>query len=203
LAISNFILATFNLITNHNNVFFRLIQLISLAFIVFIILIIVKSLILRDNLYKFAFIIPLSTNTKFKTEINTRSMSMSINRITYLEDLIEYDVCIFNDCHFRILEFSDILEIKHFLNELMEDQIYVVTFEFVYSFSTYNEEGPTINLSKPILITKNSNCRIISKFIQDRINDCINTYNLNESLIYSNNKDGSGVIVKYREVNLF
>ncbi|TLX82065.1 MAG: hypothetical protein E6L00_04750 [Thaumarchaeota archaeon] len=128
---------------------------------------------------------------------------MSINRITYFHDFLDHAICILNDPDINIFDFSDSLDVKHFLEELKEDQIYVVTFEFVYSFSTYNEEGPTINLSKPILITKNSNCRIISKFIQDRINDCINTYNLNESLIYSNNKDGSGVIVKYREVNLF
>ncbi|TLY78163.1 MAG: hypothetical protein E6K49_06300 [Gammaproteobacteria bacterium] len=204
MAISNFILATFNLITNHNNVFFRLIQLISLAFIVFIILIIVKSLILRDNLYKFAFIIPLSTNTKFKTEINTRSMSMSINRITYLEDLIEYDVCIFNDCHFRILEFSDILEIKHFLNELMEDQIYVVILEFLYSSLTYSEDSPTIILSKPILITKNSNPDILSKFIHERINVCINTYYLNDSLFYTGNKnDRPAVKITFNEIKIF
>ena len=204
LAVSNFILATFNLIGDPKNVFLRLIQLISLAFIVFVIIINLKLLIFGDNLYKFAFIIPLSTNIKFKTEINTRSMSISINRITYLEDFIEHDICIFNDCHFRILEFSDNLEIKDFLSELRDDQIYAVILEFVYSSLTYSDEGPTILLSKPIIITKNSNPDMLSKFIHDRINNCINTFYLDDSLFYTGNKnDRPGVIIKFNQINLF
>jgi hypothetical protein len=120
---------------------------------------------------------------------------MSINRITCLEDFIKYDVCIFNDCHFRFLEFSDNLEIKNFLSELIEDRIYVVNLEFVYSVLIYNENSPTINLSKPILIVKNSNPDILSKFIHERINNCIETFYLDDSLFYTGNKNDRPAVI--------
>jgi len=204
LAIANLILATLNLIVDPKNMNSRLIQLISLAFIAFVIIINLKLLIFGDNIYNLSFIIPLSTKIFNKTKINTRSMSISISRVSYLEELLKYDTCIFNDCHFRILEFSDNLEIKNFLSELEEDKIYVVILEFIYSFLTYNEEGPTINLAKPILVTKNSNPDILSKFIHERINDCINTFYLDDSLFYTGNKNDRPVVkIKYNEVILF
>lgn len=129
---------------------------------------------------------------------------MSINRITYFHDLIEHGIFIFNNPYISIFNFSDSLDVKHFLEELNEDQIYVVTFEFVYSFSTYDEEGPTINLSKPILVTKNSNPVTISNFIRSRINDCINIYCFDDTLIYSDKStNDTGVIVKYKKINIF
>jgi hypothetical protein len=116
-------------------------------------------------------------------------MSISINRITYLQNFFDYDICFFTDSHFKILEFSDNLEIKNFLSELKEDQIYVIILEFIYSTLTYDEEGPTINLSKPILLTKNSNPDMLSKFIHEKINECINKYYLDDSLFYTGNKN--------------
>jgi hypothetical protein len=166
--------------------FLRLIQLISLAFIIFIIILNIKLLIFGDSFYKLAFLIPLSISTKFKTD--SRFMSTSINRISYLEDFIKHDVCIFNNCQFRILEFSDSLDIKNFLSELKEDRFYVVFLEFVYSSLSYNEDTPTINLSKPIIINQNSNPDMISGFIHSKINECINTFYLDDSLFYTGNK---------------
>jgi hypothetical protein len=119
LAISKFLLATFNLITNHNNVFLRLIQLISLAFIVFIILINVKSLIFGDNLYKFAFIFPFS-----------------INKITYLDDIYSNEhpeIYYLRNSYINRLYILDYNEISDFLNNLDNDKIYVITFDFIIS----------------------------------------------------------------------
>src|SRR6266704_2333017 len=136
--------------------------------------------ILYDSIYTFSFIIPLSRiKTKPYNNYFNRNLSYSINRITYLED-------------------------KTILENLMQDKIYVVTFEFICSFTTYNEDAPTINLSKPIIITKNSNHQTISKFIYSRIDECVNTFYLEDSLIFNKNKeDGPGVIVKYQEINIF
>lgn len=103
-----------------------------------------------------------------------------------------------------ILEFSDNLEIKNFLEELKENQIYVVILEFMYSSLNYSEDSPTIILSKPIIITSNSNPDILSKFIHERINNCIETFYLNDSLFYTGNKnDRPGVIIKFNEINIF
>jgi hypothetical protein len=112
-------------------------------------------------------------------------MSYSINRITYLEDFFNHDICILINPDVTIFNFSDSLEVKHFLEDLREDKLYVVIFEFVTSFNTYNEDGPNIILSKPILITKNSNPQTISKFIHSRIDECINTFYLDDSLFFN------------------
>lgn len=129
---------------------------------------------------------------------------MSINRITYFHDFVNHDICIFNNYNFTILYFYDNFDFKIFLSELKEDQMYVVSFEFMYSLSTYDEEGPTINLSKPIILTKNSNPQLISKFINERIDNCIKSFYLDDSLFFNKNKDdGPGIIVKFNQINLF
>jgi hypothetical protein len=56
-------------------------------------------------------------------------MSFSINRITYLEDFFNHDICIlFFNPEVTMFNFSDSLEVKTFLENLSEDKIYVVTF---------------------------------------------------------------------------
>jgi hypothetical protein len=40
------------------------------------------------------------------------------------------------------------------------------------SWFTYEEDSPVISLSKPILITKNSNPRLISNFIKNQVRSC-------------------------------
>src|SRR6266567_87857 len=92
-----------------------------------------------------------------------------------------------------------------FLNiNILYDSIYTFSFIIICSFTTYNDDAPTINLSKPIIITKNSNHQTISKFIYSRIDECVNTFYLEDSLIFNKNKeDGPGVIVKYQEINIF
>lgn len=199
LAILNFIAATINLIDDHKSQEFRFIQLISLIFIIIIIIIDIKEL--TNSLYSLS-IIGLSINNNFKKLTNNRSIST--NRITYFHDLIPNDICILNNTDFTIFHFSDSLDVKHFLAKLNEDTIYIVNFEFVLSLAFYDSDGPTINLSKPILITKNSNPVIVSKFIHGRIQDCLNRFQLNYSYpVFDNTGDGPGVIVKFRKVTIF
>jgi hypothetical protein len=94
---------------------------------------------------------------------------MSISKITFLHEIIPNDIFILNNPYVNRLYFNDTIEINQFLNELKNDTVYVVTLEFVYSWLLYEEDGPIINLTKPILITKNSNPRVISNFIKNRI----------------------------------
>jgi len=49
------------------------------------------------------------------------------------------------------------------------DKTYVITFEFILSLLLFEEDSPVLILSKPILITKNSNPRIISNFIKNQV----------------------------------
>ena len=75
---------------------------------------------------------------------------------------------------------------------------------FKSSNLTYDEDSPVITLSKPILITRNSNPRTISKFIKERIDLMIDSYFLDDEILQNlGSDDGPGVLLKYREINLF
>jgi hypothetical protein len=91
---------------------------------------------------------------------------MSIKNITYLDQILENRLFIFNNLSIEWLHFSDYIEIKSFLDSLEIDKTYVITFDFIISWLSYDEDSPVINLSKPILITKNSNPRLIADFIK-------------------------------------
>jgi hypothetical protein len=71
----------------------------------------------------------------------------------------------------------------------------------------FEEDSPVLNLSKPILVTKNSNPRLISNFIKDRIRLACDTYYLDDTILEmiecSDNSDKPGVIIKYNEINIF
>jgi hypothetical protein len=125
---------------------------------------------------------------------------MSIKNITYLDQILENRLFIFNNPSIEWLHFSDYIEIKSFLDSLEIDKTYVITFDFIISWLSYDEDSPVINLSKPILITKNSNPRLIADFIKSRIILACDNYYLDDSII---DKDGLGVIVKYDQINLF
>jgi hypothetical protein len=126
---------------------------------------------------------------------------MSINKITFLEQF--YPIGIFNISNPESVNFyfSDWLEITKFLKGLENDTISVVSFEFILSWETYDNNSPIITLSKPILITKNSSPKIIAKFLQHRIHLTCEQFLLSEDSI--DNLQGPGVLVKYSPINLF
>jgi hypothetical protein len=110
-----------------------------------------------------------------------------------------------NNSYIDRFYFNDSIEIKHFLKNLEIDTVYVATLEFVYSEMLIDEEDPIILLSKPILITKNSNPTVISKFIIEKIRLVCDIYFLEDEILTckQGNKDGPGVIIKYSKINLF
>nr|AWX52927.1 hypothetical protein [Lactarius sp. (in: basidiomycete fungi)] len=129
---------------------------------------------------------------------------MSLNKITYLDQILENKILIISDPYTEIFYFNDSLEIHQFLERLEKDKVYVLSLEFILSWLSYDEDSPVITLSKPILITKNSNPRTISKFISERMNLMIDSYFLDDEIIQNlGSNDGPGVLLKYREINLF
>jgi hypothetical protein len=131
---------------------------------------------------------------------------MSINKITYLQDVIPNKFFVFSDYDYTLFYFSDSLDIKLFLQELEIDKAYVVTFELIISEIIDTENPPVITLSKPILVTKNSNPLLITKFINNQLAKADNNYNLDYDLLI-NMRDGGKtvpyIIVKYNQINLF
>jgi hypothetical protein len=129
---------------------------------------------------------------------------MSINKITYLQDIIPHkDYFVFSEYDYTLFYFSDSLDIELFLRELQIDKVYVVTFELIISELVDNDNPPVITLSKPILVTKNSNPLIISKFINNQLVQADNNFNLDYDLLINMRNAGKTVpyiIVKYNYI---
>lgn len=134
---------------------------------------------------------------------------MSITNITYLDTIIKNNLFIFNNSSKSRLYFHDYIGITYFLNELEQDTVYVLTFDLIVSWFLYEEDSPSLNLSKPILVTRNSNPRLIANFIKDRIRLACDSYYLDDTILdmiedsgYSNSEK-PGVIINYNEIKLF
>ena len=187
----NLIMTAQILIIDPKHFWIRIVHLLSIFFITYIIFLNIN--ILYENTYKLSYAIPLYLNNN----------QFSKNKITYLHEFIDHDICIFNDVYVTIFHFSDSIDVKLFLSELLKDKIYVVNFEFAHSMDLYDSDGPNIMLSKPILINKESSEKLISDFIKNRINELSNRHLLEQLIINSNSSlDFSAVIVRFKEINL-
>lgn len=190
---------------------FRLIQLISLTFIIFIIILNIKYLIFGDSIFKLA---------------STTSIKYSVYAITFLNDVLKYqdeenNISIFyvNNSEFTYLHFFDEDEITCFLELLSPGKTYVVTFYLIYSWLSYEIGEPSLNLGSPILITNESNPKIISDWLKKQVNTACINYDLqipvkdknsqdeifkellnNGQAIISNNELDPSIIVKFKEI---
>jgi hypothetical protein len=128
---------------------------------------------------------------------------MTINKITFLESIIPNDIFCLNNSMINRLYFFDSLEITIFLDTLEVDKVYVVCFEYISSWNLHDEDSPVITLSKPILITRNSNPRIISNFIKSQIDLACLSYTIEQIDNMYDKTETPGVLIKYREINIF
>nr|YP_009487317.1 hypothetical protein [Russula virescens]AWB36219.1 hypothetical protein [Russula virescens] len=133
---------------------------------------------------------------------------MSRNKINFLRDFIPNDFFFIKDPLIKIFHIPDFLEWQLFLNELSESKFYVIEVEFVPNWDLYDEDGPTIKLCKPFLVTKFSNPSLISDFIMSKIKDSCYTFDLNfEIKVEDMNKikptEVPGIIIIYKEITIF
>jgi hypothetical protein len=108
---------TLILIQDPENLKIRIVQIISVCFLLYIIFLNIN--ILYDSLYKFAFIIPLS-----------------VNKITFLDDIIEDDqlsICYLRNVNITRFYFIDYIEIDDFLYNLENGKSYLITLELILS----------------------------------------------------------------------
>jgi hypothetical protein len=127
---------------------------------------------------------------------------MSINNITFLEEVIPHNMFCFSNNLTTWFYFNDIWEISEFLSELEYEQAYVVSFDFYFSSLLCCEETPAITLSKPILVTNKSNPELISNYLKERVIIACESFHLQETSS-DNNMDGPVVVVNYSKINLF
>jgi hypothetical protein len=128
---------------------------------------------------------------------------MSKYQITYLDEFIPQGIFCINNPKIAIIDYYKFVDIKKFLNNLEFDTQYVITLEFISSFAFYDSDGPTIHLSKPILVTKNSNPKLISDFIKKRIELVFDSFYLDDTFI-SNMKgcEKPGLLIQYEKINI-
>lgn len=130
---------------------------------------------------------------------------MSINNITYLSQFTALGFFIFTNPELAWFYFTDYLEVKLFLSHLDSEKCYVLTFE-LFLIEPYDEDDiPVITLCNPILVTKNSNPILISKFLLNKISLADDRFDLDYDLIKNMrlNKGAPYIRVKYKEINLF
>jgi hypothetical protein len=129
---------------------------------------------------------------------------MTINKITYLDQFYTSGIFMISDPYIDHLKYFDYLELTKFLNKLEHDKVYVITFEYVYSWLLHDDNDPVIKISKPILITKNSDPRIISNFLKEKVELIIDLYYLDDQIIQSLGEDDSpSIIVRYKDIRIF
>jgi hypothetical protein len=109
--------------------------------------------------------------------------TMTINNITFLETIIPNNMFCSANAVITRFYFTDALEVRKFLESLEIDTVYVVTFDFVYSWLAHDDDCPLITLTKPILLTKNSNPLLIYNYLQTRIGKACDAYFLDEEMI--------------------
>ena len=128
---------------------------------------------------------------------------MTKTNITFLDQIIPNSMFIFTNSKSNILDKYDTNEINQFLSLLDNNVCYVITLEFIYHLITHDSEGPSILLSKPILITKNSSSIVLSEFIKEKMDDVTDTFFLDDSLLNDKNPETALVLIKYSTINLF
>jgi len=131
----NLFMTTMILIQDLHNIWIRIIQVLSLFFLLYIIFLNIN--IFYDSLYKLAFIIPLS-----------------INKITLFEDIIEEDqnsIFFIRDPSITFLFDRNIDNgVNYFLDNLDYNKTYIVTFDLIFDWLSSELGDPSIILSKPI-----------------------------------------------------
>jgi hypothetical protein len=129
---------------------------------------------------------------------------MTINNITYLNQFIPHGVIAINNPIIDRFNFWDIIEITKFIRKLDQDKVYVINFEFVYSCLLHEDEDPVIKISKPILVTKNSDPKLISDFLKNKVDLIIDLYYLDDEIIKSLGKEDSpSILVKFSDIRIF
>ena len=134
---------------------------------------------------------------------------MSLKKITFLDDILlseKSSIFYLYQAGIAKLSYCDSGDIFFsFLNGLTQNKTYVVCPELVYSSVFYQIGDPVIILSKPFLVTKESNADIVSKFIIERVVSAWNFYKLDNIPFVEQDGQiaGPAVLFRYKEITLF
>ena len=107
---------------------------------------------------------------------------MSTNKITFLEEYYPHDMFCFSNNLITWFFFNDNFEVIDLLSNLEHEQKLMWLHLRLLSWLTCWEEMPSITLSKPILITKNSNPELISNYLKEGFNIACDTFDLDKDM---------------------
>jgi hypothetical protein len=80
----------------------------------------------------------------------------------------------------------------------------VVILELVDNWDIYNSDGSIILLSNPILITRNSNPRVLANFSQEKAGEACYKFDLIDTLDsndMTSKTQTPGIVVHFKEIN--
>jgi len=126
----------------------------------------------------------------------------SVTKISFLEDLLNedqnynYDIIYFRKPNLIWLKFGDFIEIMNVLSLLQDNKAYVATFDLILDQSGFEFADPTIKLGPPLLISKDSNPWLISKYLVSKVSKACNSFDLND-------QNEVSILLKYKEIKVF
>lgn len=129
---------------------------------------------------------------------------LSINQITFVKDVFgksndSASINYLENAHITWFKFWDKCEVKDFIELLDDNKAYLVSFELILDMESFEQGDPTLLISSPILISKDSNPKLISKFISKKAISACYSYNLTHDIA----KEAPSILVKYKEIYLF
>lgn len=131
---------------------------------------------------------------------------ISVNNITFIDELMgevepnPTDIVYIRNCNVIWFQFNDIKGITTFINWLDPNKVYVIYFDLITDKSKHDLNDPTILLSKPILITKESNPWLINNFLKEKVRLACDKYGLNDINLEI---EDVGILVKFRQIIIF
>lgn len=121
---------------------------------------------------------------------------LSIDKVTFF-DSIKEEITLESSHSIRVLFDWTPEHISDFLKSLKDNENYIIELEFIPNY--YDWDIPRMVLSKPFLINKHSSSTTISKFINERLNIMIDTFYLDDSILYkeADIRDQAYVQIRY------
>lgn len=150
----------------------------------------------------FIIIVILYYNSLEYTIISCFVIPLSLTKITFLNDILNdqeinrLDIICIRKADFIWFNFSDFKDIMNLLSLFEDNKAYIVTFDLIIDQSGYESGDPSLLLGLPILVNKNSNPWLISRYLTEQVVKAINSYNLESNTELA-------ILVKHKEIRIF
>lgn len=125
---------------------------------------------------------------------------MSITTITYLDLFLPDRIITFSEPSTTLLFNNNVKTIIDWLESLTRNKCYAVIIHIPLDFMVDNEdEYPQIHLSKPFVVTKNSNPFLLHGYFDEKTSEIGSLLDV----VRLENEGEVPLVINYKEINLF